>query len=147
MKELQITSSRIVVSANSLNEKGYIAHHELRGILPGCRKVAILFFSPSTGSIWVKNLYSHNGEAHIDPAQWAELVKSSPVVPDKIFPYALTPEIIEAAYADALSTTTCSTVTSKEHVHKDYQPKFDPMVRLSAAQLQALYPTMKKSKS
>jgi len=35
MKELQITSSRIVVSANSLNEKGYIAHHELRGILPG----------------------------------------------------------------------------------------------------------------
>jgi hypothetical protein len=130
MKELRITSSKIEVSSNSLSDTGYCVHHKVRGILPGCRKVATLFISASTDSIWVTNLYSHHGEAHIRPDHWAELIKASPVVSDKLdsFKITLTPEIIAAAYRDVMDITVCPAVTSREHVHPNYTPTFDPMV-------------------
>lgn len=134
MKELRIISSKIEVSANNLSDMGYTVSHKVRGILPGCHKVAILFISPSTGSIWVKNLYSHNGEAHIKPEDWATLVKASPVVSStlKNFEVTLTPEIVTDAYQHVLSLTTSPAVTSREHVHPNYTPTFDPMVIDSA---------------
>jgi hypothetical protein len=130
MRELKITSSRIEVSSNNLNETGYTVRHLVRGILPGCRKVAILHVSPSTGSIWVTNLYSHNGEAHIRPDHWAELIKATPVVSDKLdsFKVELTPEIIADAYRDVMNITVCPAVTSRKNVHPNFDPTFDPMV-------------------
>jgi hypothetical protein len=128
MKELRITSSKIEVSANPHSPKGYYAFHEVMGILPGCRKEVKLTFSPMSGYVWVNPLYGYNGTASIDPTEWAKLVKASKVVSARHSPYPLTDEVIADAYADALSITACPAITSREYVHPNYQPKFDPMV-------------------
>jgi hypothetical protein len=130
MKELRIISSKIVVSAHG--DKRYV-HHVVKGILPNCRKVTTLHLSPSTGCVWVKSLWSHNGQANIEPSLWAALVKTSPVVSDSTFPVTLTPEIIADAYKDALSITQCPAVHDRTHVHPKYKTSFSPMVVVNHA--------------
>ena len=129
MKELHITSSKIVVSANNLCKSGYSVSHNVKGILPGCRKVAILFVSTSTGCVWVKKLYSHNGEAHIHPDHWAQLIKATPVVSSTLrnFEVTLTPAIIADAYNYVTSITVEPAIRSQEK-SPNYIPKLDPMV-------------------
>ena len=128
MKSLQITQSLIVVSANSLSETGYYVSHSVKGILPGCRKNTDLSISPMAQSIWIKNLWSYNGTANVDPAEWAKLIKDSPVVSGKYSSgYPLTPEVIADAMAQALSITTCPAVTDLTHVHEGYKPEYTEM--------------------
>jgi hypothetical protein len=134
---LQIISSKIVVSANHLSAKGYYVSHEVKGILPGCRKVATLSITPMLGYVWVKNLWSYNGKANIAPADWAALINTSPVVSatSPSFQYPLTPEVIKDAYADALRVTNCPAITDRSHVHPNYTGKteFNPLVVVNRA--------------
>jgi len=127
VKELQITKSVIEVSANPHSPTGWYARHMVKGILPGCRKVTDLSVTPMTGHIWVKNLWSYNGNANINPSDWKELIKATPVVTDKLFPYTLTPEIVKAAYVDALHITDCPAVTDTTHVRPGYGSKVGTM--------------------
>ena len=125
MKSLQITSSQIVVSANHLSPTGYYVSHQVKGILPGCRKNTDLSISPMAQSIWVKNLWSYNGTANVEPRDWAKLIEDSPVVSAKYSStYPLTPEIIADAKAQALSITTCPAVTDLTHVREGYKPEY-----------------------
>jgi hypothetical protein len=128
---LQIISSKIVVSSNSLSEKGYYVSHKVKAILPGCRKASDMTFSPMYGYIWVKNLWSYNGAASVSPEDWAALVKLSPVVSDSLesFKYPLTPEVIADAYKDALRITEAEVLTDRTHVHPKYTgPEFNPIL-------------------
>ena len=77
-----------------------------------------------SGYIWVSNLWSHNGNAHVRPDHWAELVKATPVVPDRLFPYPLTPEVVKQAYLDAME---CPAL-SMDKCLPGYTPTYDPMV-------------------
>lgn len=133
MKELRITSSKIEVSSNPHSDKGYYVFHKVKGILPGCRKVTDLHFTAMHGLIWVRSLWSHNGNANISPEQWAALVNTSPVVSSNLdtFKVDITPAVQADAYADALRITNCEAVTSTKDVHPSYVPKFDPMVMVN----------------
>lgn len=130
MKELRIISSKIVVSAHG--DKRYV-RHVVKGILPNCRKVTDLALSPSTGCVWVKSLWSHNGTANVEPSLWAALVKTSPVVSDNTFPVTLTPAIIAEAYEEALNITKCAAVHDRTHVHPNYKTNFNSMVVVNHA--------------
>ncbi len=102
MKALQVTLSKIVVSANPYAVKGYVVKHAVRGVLPRCRKTTDLFISTSaSGSVWVSNLWGQ-GQAHIHPKDWIELVNSSPVVSDDLSPISITSEIEADARKSAL---------------------------------------------
>lgn len=129
MKELRITQSKIVVSANHLSPKGYYTFHEVTGVLPGCRKECKLTFSPMHGTIWVQPLFGYNGKANIKPEDWEALVLSSPVTirinDGKV---SLTPDIISDAYDDALRIVTCEAITNTKDVSPNYVPKFDPII-------------------
>ena len=103
--------------------------HEVRGILPGCRKAVKLTFSPMYSTVWVQPLFGYNGKANIRPEDWKKLVLLSPVV-SRYKDFTLTPEIIEDAYSDALSIVTCETATNPTQVSPDYKPKYDEMVTL-----------------
>ena len=114
---LRITDSRITVSKHRSGELFF--HHDVKGILPGCRKIAILSTSPMACRIWVKNLYSYNGEANVRPQDWATLIRRSPVVSDRLFPVEITSDIAAQAYADVLQITDCPAVTDSA-CHPNY---------------------------
>jgi hypothetical protein len=105
----------------------------VKGILPGCRKGTDLSFTAMHGTIWVRNLWSHNGSANISPELWAALVNTSPVVSDSLdsFKVEITPAVQADAYADALSITNCNAVTDTTDIHPSYTPKFDEMVMVN----------------
>jgi hypothetical protein len=128
---LQITKSKIVVSKNELIEGGYYIQHTVHGILPGCRKEQILSMTPMTGYVWVKALFSYNGNAHIHPADWLALVKASPVVAERFFhpsnQLEITPEIKELAYREASRVTNCPAITDTTHVRLGYTPTFNTL--------------------
>jgi len=96
----------------------------VKGILPGCRKNTDLSITPMAQSIWVKNLWSHNGTANVHPSDWAALIKDSPVVSSRTTPYKVTPEIVAIAIAETLGITTCPAVTDLTHVHPSYKPEY-----------------------
>ena len=137
---LQITASKIEVSANSHSKTGYYASHRVWGILPGCRKSQLLTITAMTGYIWVKALYSYNGSAHIKPEDWAALLNASPVKSDTLqsFKYDVTPEVEAAARAEVLSITTCPAVTDTSRLHPDYKLTFNPIEDIRAT----YYPSM-----
>ncbi len=137
---LQITASKIEVSANSRSKTGYYASHRVWGILPGCRKSQILSVTPMTGYIWVKALFSYNGSASIKPEDWAALLNASPVKSDtlKSFHYDVTPEVEAAAREEVLSITTCPAVTDLSRLHPDYKLTFNPIEDIRAT----YYPSM-----
>jgi hypothetical protein len=119
-KAVRIVRSEIVVSANRHAETGYIANHRVKGILPGCRLVKELSFSPFANRIVVRPLFGYNGQASISPTAWADLVQSSPIVSDRIFPVVLTTELREWARAEAMQITTCPAVADLREVAQSY---------------------------
>ena len=127
-KYLKITKSEIRVAPNQYIDGGYYFGHQVTGILPGCRKEVKLTVSPYFAKIHVRPLFGGNGEASIHPAEWAELIRMSPIVADPHPPVDLTPELVSKAKADALSRTTCPAITDRTYVHADYTPIYDTLV-------------------
>jgi hypothetical protein len=126
MKTLQITSSVIEVSANHYSKTGWYAFHEVKGILPGCRKEKKLTLTPHYGAVSVASLYDHNGHAYIEIEQWRELVKAAPVVPARTSPMQLDDAIIALAQEQAESI--CNVARDMGEKHTNYSPKFSPLV-------------------
>ena len=120
-KPLLITRSYIRVSANPHSPRGWLAFHETRGILPGCRKIAHLTVSPCYSAVSVRNLFSYNGYASIHPDTWGLLIESSPIVSDPMFPIELTPELLAIVRAEAVAFTTCPAITSEKDVAEEYR--------------------------
>lgn len=95
------------------------------GILPGCRKAQKLTFSAFPKAIKAGSLFGYNGEATLDPAAWGSFLSALPVVPSRIFPVEITPEIERTAREYAAAFASCPAVTSTEWVHPSYSPKYD----------------------
>lgn len=121
-RTLKITHAEITVAKiRSFAGKPYIASFSAKGVLPGCRKVATLSVSPSFNAVWVRNLYSHNGEAHIHPRAWARLLRAVKVVPDKHFPMPIDWEIEQTVRQDMLAFCECNAITDDAYVCESYK--------------------------
>jgi hypothetical protein len=127
-KYLKITKSEIRVTPNQYIAGGYYFMHAVYGILPGCKKTVKLSESPYFAKIHVRPLFGGNGEASIHPAEWAELIRTSPVVTELPSLVELTPELVAKAKGDALSRTTCPAITDRTYVPPGYTPTYDALV-------------------
>jgi hypothetical protein len=125
-KPLNIVENVIRVSLY----KGKITFdHRIKAILPNCRKLQTCSFSPMTGYIWVKALYSYNGIARIHPERWRSVVNSAVVCSDttpgfRIPAEQLTPEIIAQARKHAESIYDCSAIQNES----EYKPDYDEVI-------------------
>jgi hypothetical protein len=121
-RTLKITEHHITVAnIRSFDGKPYIVSFEAKGILPGCRNIATLSVSPSYNSVWVRNLYSHNGQANILPKDWARMLRTSKVIPDKHFPLPITWEIEQDAIHSVLEFCECNAITDDTDVCEQYK--------------------------
>jgi hypothetical protein len=133
MKTLQITKSKILMSKHDGIECGYYVDHKVYGILPGCRKEQLLSITAMTGYVWVKALFSYNGNAHVRPSDWLALVKDSPVEAERVYhdsnKLEITLELVELARRQASRVADCPAIHDTTHVRPGYEPTFDEMTR------------------
>jgi hypothetical protein len=124
---VQVKESKIVVGRNSHTENGLLARHEVKAILPNCRKVQTISLMPVANGIALYPLFGYNGRAVVSLGAWETMIMDSPIVPDWISPTELTPEVKEWARNQARDICHCPATCNLENVCQQYldSQKFD----------------------
>lgn len=99
---IQVTLARIEVTRNEHIACGYYFDLKFAGILPGCKREAILHHNTMYGYIWVKPLFKSTGQSgRISPEAWRTLIATVPVVAYRGEEgLVITPELEAMARAD-----------------------------------------------
>lgn len=83
-KAVRVVSAEIRLSRNDQIDRGYYADLRMFAMLPGCRKARLISITPMSDGIWLKPLFTHNGEAHVKSGDWEWFVENLPVVKDDL---------------------------------------------------------------
>jgi hypothetical protein len=125
---LKITKAQIVISDNHLMPDGYAVETRLYGVLPGCRKEVLLYLTPSTKSIILRPLHTGNGEATIEPNEFAAFLQRIQIRNNHVAPYAEFDRVKASARASVVKICSCKAVTSPMFVSPNYTPIYDKLV-------------------